>query len=164
VTDAATARFGVYLNDGTGSKMDFYQSVDTTVAWESCRMNASGTATGVADLTVTITNDAPSETLPEYITGGGAYGVAPGSARTVGYLYVPEGYDLVSTELSNGGGFGGGMHQQRQVLSFDVLLAPGESVTATVTAASTSPTGPALVAQVTPTVNANVTTPISTCL
>ena len=164
VTDSTTTTFGVFLNDGTGSKMDFYQSVDTTVTWQSCSVDARGMASGVADLTVTITNNAPAEGLPEYITGGGAYGVAPGSASTVGYLYVPEGFDLVSAELSNGDGFGGGMHQQRQVLSFDVLLAPGESVTATVSAASTSPTGAELVAQVTPTVNANVTKPISACL
>ncbi|CAN5591944.1 DUF4012 domain-containing protein [soil metagenome] len=164
VTDSAATTFGVFLNDGTGSKMDFYQSVDTTVAWQSCSVDARGMASGVADLTVTITNNAPTEGLPEYITGGGAYGVAPGSASTVAYLYVPEGFDLVSAELSNGDGFGGGMHQQRQVLSFDVLLAPGESVTATVSAASTSPTGAELVAQVTPTVNANVTKPISACL
>ncbi len=88
----------------------------------------------------------------------------PGRRARSAYLYVPEGFDLVSAELSNGDGFGGGMHQQRQVLSFDVLLAPGESVTATVSAASTSPTGAELVAQVTPTVNANVTKPISACL
>lgn len=163
-TDRDVTTFGVFLNDGTGSKMDFYQSVDTTVAWASCRADAQGTASGVADLTVTITNDAPATGLPDYITGAGAYGVAPGSANTVGYLYLPVGYELVSAELSNGAGFGGGFHERRQVLSFDVTLAPGESVTAKVSVSSTSPTGADLVAQVTPTVNANVTTPISACL
>lgn len=164
VTDATTTRFGVFLNDGTGSKMDFYQSVDTDVAWQSCSVNGAGEATGIAQLTTTITNEAPTEGLPEYITGGGAYGVAPGAANTVGYLYLPQGFDLTSAELSNGGGFGGGIHDGRRVLSFDVVLAPGESVTATISAASTSPTGESLVAQVTPTVNANVTAPISACL
>jgi hypothetical protein len=164
VTDRDVTTFGVFLNDGTGSKMDFYQSVDTTVAWASCRLDAQGTASGVADLTLTIANGAPAGELPGYITGGGAYGVAPGSANTVGYLYLPKGYELVSAELSNGAGFGGGFHQERQVLSFDATLAPGESLTVILSAASTSPTGATLAAQVTPTINANVTTPISACL
>lgn len=164
VTDAETSSFGVFLNDGTGSKMDFYQSVDTAVAWRSCAADGRGEATGVAELTVTLTNTAPPTGLPDYITGAGAYGVTPGSARTVGYLYLPEGFELTEAELSNGGGFGGGMHEGRRVLSFDVLLAPGESVSVSVAAASTSPTGARLVAQVTPTVNANVMKPISTCL
>ena len=164
VTDSETTTFGVFLNDGTGSKMDFYQTVETTVSWGSCSIDGRGEASGIAQLNVILTNNAPATGLPDYITGAGAYGVTPGSARTVGYLYVPEGFSLTEAELSTGGGFGGGFHDGRQVLSFDVLLAPGESVTATVAAASTAPTGPSLVAQVTPTVNANVTTPISACL
>lgn len=163
-TDSTATTFGVYLNDGTGSKMDFYQTVDASVRWASCSADARGLASGVAELTVTIRNSAPATGLPDYITGGGAYGVAPGSARTVGYLYLPEGYALNSAEMSNGAGFGGGIHENRRVLSFDVLLAPGESLTATVSAHSETPSGTSLVALVTPTVNANVTTPISACL
>lgn len=163
-TDSTTTTFGVFLNDGTGSKMDFYQTVDTSVSWSSCAVDSRGLASGVGELSVTLTNNAPSTGLADYITGGGAYGVTPGSARTVGYLYLPEGYELNSAEMSNGAGFGGGFHENRQVLSFDVLLAPGESLIATVSAASESPSGASLVALVTPTVNANVTTPISACL
>ena len=44
MTDADAARFGVYLNDGTGSKMDYYTTADTTVAWDSCTLDAAGTA------------------------------------------------------------------------------------------------------------------------
>lgn len=164
VTDRKTTRFGVFLNDGTGSKMDFYQSVDTSVSWNSCRADGSGTASGEAELTVTLTNDAPASGLTGYVTGDGAYGVTPGSASTVGYLYLPEGFELVDALLSNGEGFAGGMHDGRRVLSFDVVLAPGESVTAIVTAASTGPTGADLVAQVTPTVNADVTGAFGSCL
>jgi hypothetical protein len=163
-TDASATTFGVYLNDGTGSKMDFYQTVDASVSWASCTVDARGLASGVAQLSVTIANTAPVGELPGYITGGGAYGVAPGSARTVGYLYLPEGYSLNSAELSNGAGFGGGIHEKRRVLSFDVVLAPGESLTASISAASDSPSGTSLTALMTPTVNANVTMPISVCL
>ena len=48
VTDSETTTFGVFLNDGTGSKMDFYQAVDTQVAWQSCAIDGRGEASGVA--------------------------------------------------------------------------------------------------------------------
>lgn len=165
-TDSEVSTFGVFVNDGTGSKMDYYQSADTSLVWESCTVDSRGLAEGTASLTVTIANNAPVDaaSLPDYITAAGWYGIPPGSTRTVGYIYLPEGFELVRADLSNGGGFGGGMHEGRRVLSYDVVLAPGESVAVSVAAASTSPTGPSLVAQVTPTVNANVTRPISTCL
>ena len=60
VTDSETTTFGVFLNDGTGSKMDFYQAVDTQVAWQSCAVDGRGEASGVAQLTVTLTNNAPA--------------------------------------------------------------------------------------------------------
>lgn len=166
ITDSKTTSFGVFVNDGTGSKMDYYHALETSVTWESCTIDAAGTAHGAATLISTISNNAPADAanLPAYVTAAGWYGVPAGSTRTVGYIYVPEGFELIDAKMSDGTGFSGGMHQQRQVLSFDVLLAPGESVTATVSAASTSPTGAELVAQVTPTVNANVTKPISACL
>lgn len=166
VTDSQVSTFGVYLNDGTGSKMDFYQSAETEVGWEQCRLDTRGQAQGTASLNVTIVNNAPADAanLPAYITGGGKWGAPAGLTRTVGYLYLPEGFELVDALLSNGEGFAGGTHDGRRVLSFDVVLAPGESVTAIVRAASTGPTGADLVAQVTPTVNADVTGAFGSCL
>ena len=69
---------------------------------------------------------ADAASLPEYVTGRGAYGVPAGQTRTVGYIYLPEGFELVRAELSNGAGVSGGMHESRRVLSFDVVLAPGK--------------------------------------
>lgn len=162
-TDSSVSTFGVFLNDGTGSKMDFYQSVESVVGWQTCQASRGAAATGTATLSVTLQNNAPAG-LPEYITGGGAYGVTPGSASTVVYLYLPEGAELVDATLSTGAGFGGGIHQKRQVLSYEVLLAPGEAATADITVRFDRPTGESLVVWQTPTVNANVTTPISACL
>ena len=144
VTDSDDiARFGVYLNDGTGSKMDYYATADTTVAWDSCTLDASGAASGTATLTVTVTNNAPADaaSLPTYITGDGDYGVPPGTTRTVGYIYLPEGFELTDSSLTGDLGFGGGVHDGRRVLSFTVDLAPGESATATVITA-TAPVAP----------------------
>ena len=159
--------FGVYLNDGTGSKMDFYAGQSTTLAWDSCAAAPDGTATGEITLTVTISNDAPADaatSLPDYITGGGGFGVAPGLAKTVGYLYLPAGAELIAASMSDGGGFGGGFHDGRQVMSFSALLAPGEATTATLTVRLTSPGPAAAVAWITPTVDPDAPTALAaTC-
>ncbi|MGW8481875.1 DUF4012 domain-containing protein [Microbacterium sp. NPDC055903] len=146
--DPDTTTFGVYANDGTSSKMDYYMSLDTATAW--CGEEAA--------LTVTLTNDAPADaaSLPSYVTGGGKHGVAPGSVETVVYVYLPEGSALQSSEAS-GTGFspdlGGGTDAGRQVLSWAPVLAPGESTTLDVRV-RTSLTEH-LVTRTTPTVNAN---------
>ena len=146
-SDNAATRFGVYLNDGTGSKMDYYVAGDTSLAWDSCSTDASGLATGQATLTVTITNNAPADaatSLPEYITGGGGLGVPAGIARTVSYLYLPEGFELMDSTITGERGFGGGFHGGHRVLRFAVDLAPGETATATATVRTMEPSAPAL--------------------
>lgn len=156
-SDRDVARFGVFLNDGTGSKMDFYQTAATTVAWESCSVDGSGDATGTATLSVTLTNNAPADagtSLPAYITGGGDYGVPPGTARTVGYIYLPEGFELAEATLTGDLGFGGGMHEGRRVLSFSVDIAPGASATAVVSARPAYPGASTVEVQQTPTLAA----------
>ncbi|WP_228479451.1 DUF4012 domain-containing protein [Microbacterium atlanticum] len=159
VSDADVARFGVFVNDGTGSKMDYYQSLATTVGWDACVPADDGAATGDATLTVTVKNSAPADaaSLPAYITGDGAFGVPAGITRTVGYIYLPEGFELVGAEMTDGSGFGGGTHAGRRVLSFTVDLAPGASVTAVVTARATSPVAPTVEAQATPTIKPQAT-------
>lgn len=132
VTDAATTGFGVYLNDGTGSKMDYYAAFGATAGW----CPTPGTAAEAA-LTVTIAARAPADaaSLPRYITGGGAFEVPPGVTRTVAYLYLPAGAELVfSQELgpASAPGFASGTDQGRQVLIWTTELAPGEQATAAV--------------------------------
>ncbi len=153
-SDAETARFGVFLNDGTGSKMDYYLTADTALAWDECTVDAAGRASGTATLTLTLASDAPADaaSLPLWVNGGGWYGVPPGTARTVGYLYLPEGFDLAAAQITGDVGFGGGTHEGRRVLSFTVDLAPGQSATATVSARTTSPSAPTLEVQRTPTI------------
>lgn len=152
-SDANTARFGVYLNDGTGSKMDYYATADTAIGWDSCTLDASGAASGTATLTVTIANDAPVDaaTLPIYITGG-EYGVPLGDIRTVAYVYLPTGFDLSDATVTGDGGFGGGMHEGHRVLSFAVDLSPGESASATITVQAPPGSPPRLVVLSTPTI------------
>ncbi|MGX1701058.1 DUF4012 domain-containing protein [Microbacterium sp. NPDC055357] len=148
------ARFGVYLNDATASKMDYYLVADTSVEWASCASGPAGYS-GDARLTVMLTNTAPADagSLPIYITGGAGLDLAPGTARTLVYAYLPRGFELVGAKLSAGGGFGGGMHDGRRVVSFTVDLAPGESTTATVTARSDGRSSDTLAVQSTPTLH-----------
>ncbi len=155
-TDAATARFGVFLNDGTGSKMDYYLPAESSLTWNTCTTSASGSASGTATLSITLTSNAPAdaETLPRYITGGGAYAIPPGTARTVGYVYLPEGFELMDATQTSGPGFGGGMHDGRRVLSFTSELAPGQSSTTVVTVRAPEGSAPQLQVVSTPALTA----------
>ncbi|MEV7693733.1 DUF4012 domain-containing protein [Microbacterium sp. NPDC089189] len=129
-TDAEQTSFGVYVNDGTGSKMDYYTGLDTGVAW--CTDDTGATD---ATLTVTLRSEAPADaaTLPAYITGNGSFGVEPGITETIAYLYLPEGAELLSSRLTaneGGAGFRESTDSGRTVLTWATKLAPGETATA----------------------------------
>jgi hypothetical protein len=121
-SDAAHSTFGVYLNDGTGSKMDFYLHPLVETAW--CTSDT-------ASLRVQLRSDAPDPaTLPAYVTGGGEYGVTPGEALTGVYVYLPPGAEVRERRTSGDGaslGFAGGVHDGREVLKWSARLAPGET-------------------------------------
>ena len=160
-TDARTTAFGVYLNDGTGSKMDFYAHVGVGVAW--CT-DTEGTPD--AALTVTLRSDAPADpaTLSSTITGGGGNGVAPGITRTVAYLYLPAGSEIVfsaSEGPSDFPGFSTGTDGGRPVLIWTTDLPPGTQATARVRVRT--PLTPELLAEVTPVLPRNVDTTTASC-
>lgn len=121
-SDSTRSTFGVYLNDGTGSKMDFYLHPRVETAW--C-------AADTASLHVELRSDAPDPaSLPAYVTGGGEYGVPVGDALTGVYVYLPPGADLLERRTTADGvapGFAGGVHEGRQVVKWSVQLAPGET-------------------------------------
>lgn len=144
----AVAEFGVYLNDGTSSKMDYYMEASATAA--RC-------TDGEAALTVTLRNGAPADaaSLPRYITGGGSHGIPPGNVETVTYIYLPAGAVLTSTTIAETGetpSLGGGTDDERQVISWQTQLAPGEEITLRITAET--PPSAQIVTRATPTVNA----------
>jgi hypothetical protein len=128
-TGISPAQFGVYFNDGTGAKMDFH--VKRTVQLiEQCP------AKGYSEVKVRITstNTAPKDaatSLPEYVTGGGAFGVPAGSVQTNIIAYGPV-QSNVETAFVAGKktGFAANRHSGRPVGSVTVRLAPGESNTA----------------------------------
>ncbi|WP_081322679.1 DUF4012 domain-containing protein [Microbacterium testaceum] len=156
-TDQRTAAFGVYLNDGTGSKMSYYVQPDVSIAWGAC---GSAKIVGERDLslTITLTSDAPSDaatSLPWYITGGGLYGTPPGIAKVIPNVYLPEGFELLSAQASDGGTFTEAEYQGRRVLTFSTDLSPGASTTFTVNVRGSS-TATEAQAFVTPTADASL--------
>lgn len=125
----ATRQFGVYLNDGTGAKMDYYLDKRVSVGSSVCRKD--GRPTSVVQ--VTIKNTAPADaatSLPRYVTGGGDFGTEPGKIKTLIAVYAPtnaiylgssqDGKQVGVQTTSDGG---------HPVAQLQTLLAPGESTT-----------------------------------
>ncbi|WP_279366720.1 DUF4012 domain-containing protein [Microbacterium testaceum] len=156
-TDDDTARFGVYLNDGGGSKMSYYVKPDVSLAWDQCAPDGRN---GPRQLTLRmrLTNTAPTDaetSLPRYVTANGAFGTAPGTATVVNNVYLPEGFELVSAETATGTGPSTGTFEGHQVLTFGFQLLPQASADLTVTVRATT-TASKAEAFVTPTADAGI--------
>jgi hypothetical protein len=150
-TDSDQAAFGVFLNDGTGSKMDYYLTAEATAEWSRCAADGN-----VAELGLTVADNAPpGEELPAYISGGGFFGVPAGTARTVAYVYLPAGYELAGSELPEGVTTAGGYHDGRQVVTLVFDLQAGDSTTLALRARG--PAASTVTALVTPTLQAGGT-------
>lgn len=121
--------FGVYFNDGTGAKMDFY--VKRTVQLvQACPKDGYSEVT----VRVTSTNTAPTDAgrvLPEYVTAGGAYGVPAGSVQTNIVAYGPvQAHVESATADGQRTDFAPYLHDNRPVGVLAQRLAPGETKTA----------------------------------
>ncbi|TFD80210.1 DUF4012 domain-containing protein [Cryobacterium psychrophilum] len=127
VNDRVEKNFGIYMNDGTGSKMDVYLDVKYAVGQTTCRLDRRPTY----GVDVTLTNTAPSDaatSLPGYVTGGFAFGVTPGNIKTMVSAYgAPSmenrGMTRDGAEIS----YHPATDEGYPVSSIDVELAPGES-------------------------------------
>lgn len=148
---------GVYLNDAVGSKMSYYLDVSYRVGGVTCR--ADGRPSW--EVEVTLKNNAPpdaAKSLPEYVTGGGVFGVRPGIIKTQVNVYaIPESVYLdaqrngthldVHTDMDTG-------YSVAQTYS---MLAPGQSETIRMRFLGPSGTAQAPRLISTPTVNAMTT-------
>ncbi|GER23138.1 hypothetical protein NCCP1664_16340 [Zafaria cholistanensis] len=127
---SALEGIGVYFNDGTGAKMDYYVKRTAQV---QRRCDADGTPRDAVE--VTLTNTAPpnaGQVLPRYVTGGGVFGVKEGNVRTNVVIYGPA-EALVDEAKVDGKAarFGSYFHGGRPVAVLTVNLAPGASTTVT---------------------------------
>jgi hypothetical protein len=119
---------GVFLNDGTGAKLDYYLHEDVSVASAaSCPAGRVG-----FHVVVTLLSNVPADAkgLPAYVVGGAAGGSAPGTMRTQVVVSAPIGggvvaatVDGVPTQIGTGTESG----RSEGIVFIDV--APGEKKT-----------------------------------
>lgn len=122
------AQFGVYFNDGTGAKMDYY--VKRTVQLiEECPADGYEQTT----VRITSTNSAPADadsSLPAYVTGDGVHGIPPGSVQTNLVAYGPVQANVETAKLDGvKTDFAPFVHSNRPVGLLAIRLAPGQSRT-----------------------------------
>ena len=123
--DGARPVVGVFLNDGTGAKLDYYlrQSVDLTAG--ACRADRRRELR----LRVTLRSAAPPRGLPAYVLGMGLGG-RPYTIRTNVLVFAPTGGGVVEARI---GGkrvpVGTGVERGRAVGVVTVDLPPGSSQT-----------------------------------
>ncbi len=125
-TDKVSA-FGVFFNDATGAKMDYY--VDALIGGDStsCRQDGRPEFTVGFGLTSSAPDNA-AQSLTDYVTGGGVFGVEPGRIRTEALIYVPPGAVITGGRVNGEPAeFNVQEHEGRLVAKFVVELAPGES-------------------------------------
>ena len=122
------AQFGVYFNDGTGAKMDYYVKRTVQLVKE-CALNGYEQTT----VRITSTNTAPADaasSLPTYVTAGGFYGVPAGVVQTNVIAYGPVQANVeTATVDGKKTDFAAHHHDNRPVGTVTVTLAPGQSST-----------------------------------
>lgn len=132
-SSASEREFGIYLNDATGAKMDFW--LQKTVAVGSAVCRADGRPTSVVQ--VTLKNTAPADaatSLPAYVTGAGNFGVAPGKVQTNVAVYAAKDeIYLGSTQDGKAAAPHTAVDGEHPVVQVQTLLAPGQSTTFRVT-------------------------------
>jgi hypothetical protein len=126
------AQFGVYFNDGTGAKMDYYVKRTVQLVQE-----CTGDDYGQVKVRITSTNTAPADaatSLPAYVTGGGVFGVPPGTVQTNVIAYGPVQANVETAHVDGKKvSFAANRHANRPVGTVTVTLAPGQSSTVDVT-------------------------------
>jgi hypothetical protein len=124
----APTQFGVYFNDGTGAKMDYYVKRSVQLVTK-CTVNGYGQVA----VRVTSTNTAPADaakSLPDYVTGAGAFGIEAGSVQTNVVVYGPtQAHIEQATQDGDRIPFSSQVHAERPVGVVTTLLKPGQSST-----------------------------------
>jgi hypothetical protein len=126
------AGFGVYFNDGTGAKMDYHVKRTVQLVQE-----CTGDDYGQVKVRITSTNTAPADaatSLPAYVTGGGVFGVPPGTVQTNVIAYGPVQANVETAHVDGKKvSFAANRHANRPVGTVTVTLAPGQSSTVEMT-------------------------------
>lgn len=159
-TDDASA-YGLFINDATGAKMDYYLDVKQSIGSTTCRKDGRP----FEYVSVTLSNNVPTEllgSLPTYVTGGGVFGVEPGKIKSGIAVYSPPGALALGVTL-NGESVQShaATNDGHSVLQVDTTVAPGESVTFVFGFLAEDSKDHALQLQTTPFINMNETSELS---
>jgi hypothetical protein len=157
VSGPTTQRFGLYFNDATAAKMGPYLDVKTAIGQSTCR-NDSRPHYAVD---VTLTNTAPldaANSLPKYVTAGGAFGTAAGNIKTIVSSYgVPGMENLGLTRDGVTVPYQPATDSTHPVSTLTIELAPGESTTLRFGYLGGAPFGGDLELEMTPVIHRNET-------
>ncbi|MCW2782086.1 MAG: hypothetical protein JWR35_2535 [Marmoricola sp.] len=126
----STPDVGVYLNDGTGAKMDYYLDASTSLQAVSCDNGQQN-----LKATVTMRSLAPNNAakLPLSIIGLGTQ-IPNGVIRTTVLVYAPVGGTFQGLKLDSATApFGDHTDHGREVAAISLDLAPGQEKTITAT-------------------------------
>ncbi|TLM74717.1 DUF4012 domain-containing protein [Pseudarthrobacter sp. NamB4] len=125
-SEKARTSFGLYFNDGTGAKMDYYVRLTAQLV-QTCTPDGGSAVT----LRVTMSNTAPVDaaaSLPKYVTGQGIFGVKPGWVRTNVIAYGPGRSLLEKARVAGDPAQLSSFQQdQRPVAVLTTEIGPGES-------------------------------------
>lgn len=138
LTDPAAV--GVFLNDATGAKMQYF--LDSTV---TTGRRTDGRSTVLVELASSATDPA---TLPDYVAGGfQRLGLPRGTQRVQVAVYAPEGDGLAAWRVDGVGvGYGSVQVGGRSAGVHNVDIAPGQRVRLEVDLFAEPPEGPYLLA------------------
>jgi hypothetical protein len=117
---------GVYFNDSTQGKMDYYLGGAMSVGSVECR----GDDRPYFEVTVRLGSSAPADaatSLPGYVTGDGRFGASRGSIRTNVFVYAPADGEFFSARIAGQErAFTTAQDGAWSVAGLTVDLAPGE--------------------------------------
>jgi hypothetical protein len=150
-TDSTSATtMGVFFNDATGAKMDYYLRTSVTQSQRVCGSTGAANYREIVMLASTAPANAATS-LAGYVTGGGQFGTPAGTIKTRVVVYGPDASSLGSLSLDGRPAKGGsGLDGSRPVTTVDVALKPGASALLVVDFVGSRAAAPSLTTLVTP--------------
>lgn len=136
-SNASSTALGVYIDDITEGKLDYYMRMKIAAKSTQCQASATPTFTSTVALTNTLDPAAVAD-LPVYVSPARFF--AKGDVSTDVYLYGPVGSTLTGVTVDGQPvGATGQPHLGRTAVKVNVLTHPGQSVA--IEATFTAPSG-----------------------
>lgn len=130
--ESPSPQVGVYLNDGTGSKMSYYLQYDVSVTPTNCR---GGRNELIGSFTVTSTTPPNAAALPDSVQGFAPFrddSLKPGQQLLVAHVMSPVGGSSADFEIDGQPTAGAGVgFEGRDVVSLALVLDPRQPRTVT---------------------------------